>query len=90
MTNPFGCLFGILIAALAFVFIAALSMVKKIKDTLASMFSPKGKRQQSPRDSYGTTGSGQRGTSSPHSSSRGHKKIFEDNEGEYVDFEEIK
>ena len=52
MTNPFGCLFGILIAALAFLFIAALSMVKKIKDTFASMFSPKGKRQQSPRDSY--------------------------------------
>lgn len=90
MVNPLGCLLGILVAVLAFVFIAALSMVKKIKDTFASMFSPKGKRQQSPRDSYDTAGSRQRGTSSPHSSSRGHKKIFEDNEGEYVDFEEIK
>ena len=61
MTGPFGCLFGLLFAFLAFLLIMVLNP-------------------------HGQT------TSQNHSqsSSHGSHKIFDDNEGEYVDYEEIK
>lgn len=89
--NPFGCLFGILIAILAFVFIAALNMAKKVKDTISSAFSPRKTQRQSAGNAYDDPRNATHSdASSSRTSSRRHKKIFEDNEGEYVDFEEIK
>lgn len=86
MTGPFGCLFGLLFAFLAFLLIMVLNIARRVRNIMFS-FSPKNHKQQSSSGNpHGQT------TSQNHSqsSSHGSHKIFDDNEGEYVDYEEIK
>ena len=82
MTGPFGCLFGLLFAFLAFLLIMVLNIARRV-----SSCSPKNHKQQS------SSGNPHEQTTSQNhsqSSSHGSHKIFDDNEGEYVDYEEIK
>ena len=85
MAGPFGCLLGLLLALVVFCLFLVLTIVRKAKD-IFSPFFPHGKKSQS-----SGTDAGQRGEQPhPHSSSHPSQKIFDDDEGEYVDFEEIK
>lgn len=86
MTSPFGCLFGIIIAIFAFLMIVLTYIINKVK-SIISQFAPKNDTQQSSRS---TQSHRKTDKSSAQDSSQGRKKVFEDNEGEYVDFEEIK
>lgn len=86
MTGPFGCLFGLLFAFLAFLLIMVLNIARRVRNIMSS-FSPKNHKQQSSStDSNGQTSSHNRS----QSTSQHSRKIFDDNEGEYVDYEEIK
>lgn len=86
MAGTFGCLFGSLFVFFAFLLAMVLSIAGRVRDIMSS-FSPKGrKRQSSSGNASGQTASRGR----PRSSSRSSRKIFDDNEGEYVDYEEIK
>lgn len=86
MSPLFGCLFGLAFAFLAVILFMVSHIARKARDIM-SMFSPrKGKSQST---STGTEQQNARPHHSPSSTSGTHK-IFDDNEGEYVDFEEIK
>lgn len=86
MTGPFGCLFGLLFAFLAFLLIMVLNIARRVRNIMSS-FSPKNHKQQSSAtDSNRQTSSHNRS----QSTSQHSRKIFDDNEGEYVDYEEIK
>lgn len=68
-----------------------LSVIRTIVSMLGFLFTGKRRRASSYRDdsdSYYRNNSGE--TKSRASSSVPHKKMFDKNEGEYVDFEEIK
>ena len=85
MAGPFGCLLGLLLALVVFCLFLVLTIVRKAQ-AIFSPFFPHGKKSQS-----SGTDAGQRGEQPrPHSSSHPSQKIFDDDEGEYVDFEEIK
>lgn len=86
MTNPFGCLFGLIIAIFVFLMVVLTYIIGKVRNIL-SQFTPKGNTQQSSRSAQSHK---ETGRAAAGESSKGHKKVFDDNEGEYVDFEEIK
>lgn len=87
MGSPLGCLLGFVFIIFTFLFVLLTNIAKRVKDIFSS-FSPKsGKTQSRSNSSGGQQHRNQQQTSGPSQSSR---KIFEDNEGEYVDFEEIK
>ena len=85
MTGPLGCLFAFVFAVLAVVLFFLLSIIRKAKEVM-SAFSGKKKR---PDGAAGNARAGKAGNGRPHPH-HPHRKIFDDNEGEYVDFEEIK
>ncbi len=86
MASPFGCLFGFLFTFLLFLLIMAFNIAKRVRNILSSFSAGNHKRQPSSGNARGRT------TTQGHSqtSSRGSRKIFDDNEGEYVDYEEVK
>lgn len=84
MASPFGCLFGLFFAFLAILFVAILNIVGRVRDIIRS-FSPKKRGKASSDNTAGRTASSGQARNSP----RGSRKIFDDNEGEYVDYEEI-
>lgn len=86
MVSPFGCIFGFILFILAFLFIIVLNTAKKVKDIM-SAFSPKKHKQQTTGTQSGRQETNHHNTQSSRHSSH---KIFDDNEGEYVDYEEIK
>ena len=86
MGSPLGCLFGLFMAILAFLLFIVVSIVSKVRNIM-SQFSPQNNKEHSSRAKQEHTGNNH--TSAPHTS-KTHKKVFEDNEGEYVEFEEIK
>lgn len=87
MGSPLGCLLGFVFIIFTFLFVLLTSIAKRVRD-IFSTFSPKGGKAQSRSNSSGDQQhrNQQQTSGTPHSS----RKIFEDNEGEYVDFEEIK
>ncbi|MCD8317813.1 MAG: DUF4834 family protein [Paraprevotella sp.] len=86
MGNTFGCLLGFVFAVLALPCIAVLNILGKVKKKMSS-FSPKG-GNSSQAEPHKEQGYQKSDTTSAH----GHNshKIFDDDEGEYVDFEDIK
>lgn len=85
MTGPLGCLFLLVLPLLAILWFVYLSIVRKAKDIM-SAFSGKRKRSDSHTKNSQTE---EADNSRPHPH-RPHQKIFDDDEGEYIDFEEIK
>lgn len=92
MGSPLGCLLSFFIAILVFIGVFLLTIVGKVKQIM-NTFSPRhkaGKHTSTQKQAY----SQNEQTYSQHSNSSGksssHHKIFDDDEGEYVDFEEIK
>lgn len=81
MVGPFGCIFGIIIAGFAILLMISLQLLIGVKRFFNSFSFKKNKGNKT---AYNNTQQ-----SSTHKSSS-HQKIFDDNEGEYVDFEEIK
>lgn len=86
MGSPLGCLFSLVIAFFAVLLVILTSIVRKAKDIM-SQFSPHKDNRQSAQS---TQNRQQSNSSSTSGQAQAHKKVFEDNEGEYVDFEEIK
>ena len=85
MANLFGCLLGIFLSLGVFMLFLVLNIVRKTKSIFSGFSSRKADGNTSDRRSTQDQGS-RSASSTPHSS----KKIFDDDEGEYVDFEEIK
>ena len=93
MGSPLGCLLGFFLAILVFIGVFLLTIVGKVKQIMNS-FSPnhKAERNSSTRQ-QGYSQNEQtysQQTNSSGKSSSSHQKIFADDEGEYVDYEEIK
>ena len=93
MGSPLGCLLGFFLAILVFIGVFLLTIVGKVKQIMNS-FSPKHKaernsstRQQGYSQNEQTYS---QQTNSSGKSSSSPQKIFADDEGEYVDYEEIK
>lgn len=84
MVSPLGCIFGIIIAALAFLFIIILNILIKVKSFFSSL-TGKGEQQQ-----HTNTQHNKQTNNSSNTTNNTHQKVFDDNEGEYVEFEEIK
>ena len=80
--GPFGCLIGIIVAAFGFLLIIALQLLMGVKRFFNSF---KGNKGTGNRTTHNTQQNNTHQNTSPT-----HQKIFDDNEGEYVDFEEIK
>lgn len=92
MGSPLGCLLSFFIAILVFIGVFLLTIIGKVKRIMNS-FSPRHKAgnnssTQQQTDSQNEQNYSQHANSSKKSSP--HHKIFDDDEGEYVDFEEIK
>lgn len=85
MGSLLASLFGFIIIIFAFLLVFLASIIRKARNIM-SQFSP---TDNSTRTSHSTQNDRKTG-SSKRNASQEHKKIFEDNEGEYVDFEEIK
>lgn len=86
MGSPLGCLFGFFMAILAFLLLAVIGIARKVR-SIISQFTSQGNTKRTSRPGQEDT---RKKPSSASSPPRSHKKVFEDNEGEYVDFEEIK
>lgn len=84
MVSPLGCIFGIIIAALAFLFIIFLNILIKVKGFFSSL-TGKGQQRQ-----HTNTQHNKQTNNSSNTTNSTHQKVFDDNEGEYVEFEEIK
>lgn len=85
MASSLGCLLGLLLSFVIFCFFLVLTIVRKAKDIFTPFFTHGKKNRPSGTDAE------QHGEQPhPHSASHPSQKIFDDNEGEYVDFEEIK
>lgn len=84
MVSPLGCIFGIVITGFLFLFIIILNIILKVKGVF-SAFKRKGTqwqnngRQQNSQNNQTT-----------NTSKSSNKKLFDDSEGEYIEFEEIK
>ena len=84
MGSPFGCLFGFIFAILAVLFVAVLNITRRVKDIM-SVFSQKEQKQQTTdrnKDRQSTNRNATQASRQPH-------KVFDDNEGEYIDYEEV-
>lgn len=90
MGSPFGCLLGFVLIFFAFIAIMFATIIRKVRSFMSG-FSPKEPRQHKQHTSQTQQQQSQAGSysSSPHQTSS-HQKVFTDDEGEYVDFEEIK
>lgn len=77
-------IFGALLLGVLFIFLFIFSIVIGV---LRSVFGIGRNIFSSGKRTSGNTGTGQRNEASPHHNA--HKKVFDKDEGEYVDFEEI-
>lgn len=94
MGSPLGCLLSFFIAILVFIGVFLLTIIGKVKQIM-NTFSPRHKAgKQHTSTQQQTYSQKNEQTYSQHSNSSrkssSHHKIFDDDEGEYVDFEEIK
>lgn len=93
MGSPLGCLLSFFIAILVFIGVFLLTIIGKVKQIM-NTFSPQHKAGKQHTSTQQQTYSQNEQTYSQHSNSSrkssSHHKIFDDDEGEYVDFEEIK
>lgn len=89
MGSPIGCLLGFVLALFVFVGVFLLSIIGKIR-ALWSMINPDSRKKQHNNQSY--QNQSRQNTKSGRSSANpsSHHKVFADDEGEYVDYEEIK
>ena len=87
MGSPFGCLFGFLFVVVAILFVAFVNIVRMARDVM-SAFGPKKRNANTSQRQQQTHTSSQSSTGQAQSATR--RKVFEDGEGEYVDFEEVK
>ncbi len=88
MAGPFGCLFGLVFGFLVFLFVTLLNVADRVRNVIRSFFpSARGRRPSS-----GNAGAGGQSASASRfrSSSKARHKVFDDDEGEYVDYEEVK
>lgn len=85
MANLFGCLLGIFLSFGVVVLFLVFNIIRKARNIMSGFSSRKTGNQTS--GGHSTQGQERRTSSSASHSS---KKLFDDNEGEYVDFEEIK
>ena len=85
MGSLLGCLFTLVLAVFAFVLVGLARIAGRVR-SIFSQFSQGGARQSARSAGKGRQTGGKAGND-PSSS---HRKVFDDNEGEYVDFEEIK
>ncbi len=85
MANLFGCLLGIFLSFGAVVLFLVFNIIRKARNIMSGFSSRKTGSQTS--GGHSTQGQERRTSSSASHSS---KKLFDDDEGEYVDFEEIK
>lgn len=86
MANLFGCLLGLFLSVGVFMLFLVLNIVRKARNIMSGFSSRKSDNQTSDNN-HSTQSQGHRTASSTSHSS---KKLFDDDEGEYVDFEEIK
>ncbi len=86
----FGCLFVFLLMVVITIIVAVMNILRALLGFIPGSKINKQKKAQSGRTTY--TQSGTRTESQQQSSNTANKKtkVFEDSEGEYVDFEEIK
>ena len=77
MGSPLGCLFGLLLALLMFLLVAVANFIRRLK----SLFSPFQSSQKVSKQQE------EKKSSSAQQTSR--NKVFDDDEGEYIDFEEV-
>lgn len=92
MGSPLGCLLSFFIAILVFIGVFLLTIIGKVKRIMNS-FSPRHKAGNNSSAQQQTDSQNEQNYSQHTNSSRKsspHHKIFDDDEGEYVDFEEIK
>lgn len=91
MGSPLGCLLGFVLAIFVFVGVFLLTIVGRVRSFLAAM-NPNSKKKQhnnQSRQNNSRQNTASNGRTSGRSSSS-HQKIFADDEGEYIDYEEIK
>lgn len=92
MGSPLGCLLSFFIAILVFIGVFLLTIVGKVKQIM-NTFSPRHKAEKHTSTQQQTYSQNEQTYSQHSNSSRkssSHHKIFDDDEGEYIDFEEIK
>ncbi len=85
MGGPLGCLLGFVLAITALLFIAVLSIVGKVRYFISSISGKKKGASSTFNDNNQQT---KYHNQTQTSASR--KKVFDDNEGEYIEYEEIK
>lgn len=83
MYGPIGCLLSFFLFVLVFIVVVCVMVVQKVRDTLSSFHHNNGGRPDARffrQDEHFRNAS---------ASEEGKRKVFDDNEGEYVDYEEI-
>lgn len=83
MYGPIGCLLSFFLFVLVFIVVVCVMVVQKVRDTLSSLHRNNPGRPDArffrQDERFGN----------PPASEKGKRKVFDDNEGEYVDYEEI-
>ena len=89
MGSPLGCLLGFILALFVFVGVFLLSIIGKIR-AMWTMLNSNSRKKQNNNRSYQNQSRQNTNVGGTSTKSSSHQKVFADDEGEYVDYEEIK